>query len=226
MKSLLDIKCPACNTKHDQFGNLELVREINIPPNMDNDGSPHSTIKKFYKAICPVSLSLVTIIIAKYLGSKESKRYYVFKGNRYDPDKIISNNSPTIKDKNIEVHATELAQGYIIAILKDHRGPENSISRPELLRQVNRSYGGNKNYMDDRTMRRAIQYLRSTEIGKWIFASQKKPYGYFLARNEDEAKKYIAPDFKRIQTIYFSRLAQMKLIGLEINPSMQIEMEL
>ena len=91
----------------------------------------------------------------------------------------------------------------VLHILASHVGPEQYISRPDLLNMVNAEL--ETEYGDDRTIRDAIEWLRANhQVGALIsaiFPSKGMPSGYFVARDEAEAREYMKPDYSRLNRL-------------------------
>lgn len=107
----------------------------------------------------------------------------------------------------------------ILHILASHIGPKHAITRGELLTLVNAEL--DTEYASDRAIRNAIEELRSThKDGAFICAnypSDGEP-GYFLARDEDEAREFMKPDYARANNLLSRLASQERLLNKSKSP--------
>lgn len=85
---------------------------------------------------------------------------------------------------------------FLCAILADHVGHENRITRVLLKEQLCARLNAN---VSDRKMRDMLEELRNEERGCWICGSLSS--GYFMAIDEEELRKHLAKDKLRVSNM-------------------------
>lgn len=107
----------------------------------------------------------------------------------------------------------------VLHILAEHCGPEQRISRPDLLSAVNSKM--NTAWKDDRPVREAIEWLRGNDKhGAYIVASLEG--GYWMARDPRELKEALQPDFSRAYETLERVRTQLRLAGVVDSGQMEM----
>ena len=103
----------------------------------------------------------------------------------------------------------------VLHILAEHCGPEQRISRRDMLARVN--FIMRTDLRDDKPIRDAIKDLRANDPqGCYIVSSLDG--GTFLARTREEAEDYMRPDWSRVNRIRERLQAQEKLLAMNEAP--------
>jgi hypothetical protein len=107
----------------------------------------------------------------------------------------------------------EMIDRVILAILGEHQGLDNRISRADLLREVNEAID---EPIHDRRMRGHIEELRRhSEEGAWICSSLDG--GYFLAGTLQELQTYLDSEESRLAHLAKKIARQRKVAGLPLS---------
>ena len=117
-------------------------------------------------------------------------------------------------------------QRAVLRVISQHSVPNERILRGELLLMINAEL--QTDYSTDRAIRDAIEFLRANhKDGAFISASfpSEGEAGYFLARNEVEARLYMRPDWERYNNLGTRLNSQTNLLdGQETMSPAQIGM--
>jgi hypothetical protein len=110
-------------------------------------------------------------------------------------------------------------------VLQQFTSKKNAIGRAVLLYTVNAKLHG-KAFVDDRAIRRSIEYLRgNVEGGAMICARMGKGGGYWVAQSEEELDKYLSADERRALTTLARCRIQRYNAKIKANPAIANEMK-
>ena len=116
----------------------------------------------------------------------------------------------------------------VLHTLASHIGPKAYIKRGDLLTLVNAEM--ETDYSHDRQIRDAIEWLRANHPhGAFISALYPRDgeSGYFMARDTEEAREFMKPDWKRYNNLGERLNKQMDLLsGQQVIERTQIGMPL